>query len=85
MAARRMRAMNADRQKSMVSDTDRLLKLAKELNSEIENSNLTALTPVQLREISDIEKLARNVKQKMSISFTGGPSFEETLPRQFPQ
>lgn len=84
MAARRMRAMNADRQKSMVSDTDRLLKLVKELNSEIENSNPAALTPVQLRKITDIERLARNVKDKMSVSFTGGPAYEETVPRQFP-
>lgn len=85
MAARRMRAMNIERQKSMVSDADKLLKLARELNGEIENSNPSALTPVQLRKISDIEKLARNVKQKMSVSFTDGPSDEAPVPRQFPQ
>ena len=84
MAARRMRALNVERQKSVVSDTDKLLKLAKELNKEIENSNPVALTPVQLRKISDIEKLARSVKQKMSASFTGGPTPEEPGPRQFP-
>ncbi len=71
-----MRALNADRQKSLVSDTEKLLKLAKQLNSEIETSNQNELTQVQLREIADIEKLARNVKEKMSTSFVGGPSFE---------
>lgn len=79
--ARRMRALNLERQKSMVSDTERLLKLAQELNSEIDKSNLEALTAVQLRKIGEIEKLARNVKQKMSISFVGGPSLEEPTLR----
>jgi hypothetical protein len=66
----------------MVSDTERLLKLAQELNSEIETSNPNVLTQVQLRKIADIERLARNVKQKMSISFVGGPQFQESVPQQ---
>jgi hypothetical protein len=37
---------------------------------------------VQLRKIADIERLARNVKQKMSISFVGGPQFQEPVPQQ---
>jgi hypothetical protein len=82
LAARQMRALNADRQKSLVSDTQKLLKLAQELNSEIETSNQDVLTQVQLRKIADIEKLARNVKQKMSISFVGGPLFQEPVPQQ---
>lgn len=84
VTARRMRALNAERQKSMVSDTDRLLKLAQELNSEINNSNPQALTPVELRKIGEIEKLARNVKQKMSISFAGGPSFHQPGRQEMP-
>jgi hypothetical protein len=82
LAARQMRALNADRQKSLVSETQKLLKLAQELNSEIETSNQDVLTQVQLRKIADIEKLARNVKQKMSISFVGGPLFQEPVPQQ---
>ena len=82
LAARQMRALNAERQKSLVSDTDKLLKLAQDLNSEIETSNQDVLTQVQLRKIADIEKLARNVKQKMSISFVGGPSLQEPVPSQ---
>ena len=82
LAARQMRALNADRQKSLVSDTEKLLKLARELNSEIETSNPNVLTEVQLRKIADIERLARNVKQKMSISFVGGPQLQEQVPPQ---
>ena len=82
LAARQMRALNADRQKSLVADTEKLLKLAQDLNSEIETSNQDVLTQVQLRKIADIEKLARNVKQKMSISFAGGPPLQEMVPSQ---
>jgi hypothetical protein len=82
LMARQMRALNADRQKSLVSDTEKLLKLAQELNSEIETGNPNMLTQVQLRKIADIERLARNVKQKMSISFVGGPQFQEPVPPQ---
>lgn len=84
LAARQMKALNAERQKSLVSDTAKLLKLTQELNREIGNGNREALTPVELRKISDIEKLARNVKQKMSISYAGGssgtPIFDTPIP-----
>ncbi len=87
IAARQVRAMNTARQKSLISDTDKLLKLAQELKTEIDNGNRSELTPVQLRKIADIEKLARNVKQKMGISFSNGQlfdEFEESIPPQFP-
>lgn len=85
MAARRMRALNLERQKSMVADTDRLLQLVKALHAEIEKGNPDALTVVQLREVSEIEKLARNVRQKMSLSFAGAPAYKPRLPQHFPQ
>jgi hypothetical protein len=87
IAARQARAMNTARQKSLISDTDKLLKLAQELKAEVDNGNRSALTPVQLRKIADIEKLARNVKQKMGISFSNGQlidEFEESIPPRFP-
>ena len=72
-ADRQLRVLNAERQKSMVSDTQKLLKLAQELNAEIQTANPDS----EIRKISDIEKLARNVKQKMSTSLVGGPSFHD--------
>jgi hypothetical protein len=76
LAAKQLQALNAERQKSMVSDTDKLLKLAKELNADV-GSNTEQLTQVELRKLADIEKLARNVKQKMSVSFVGGPAYQQ--------
>ena len=77
---RQLRALNADRQKSLVSDTNKLLRLAKELNAEIARTNPDSLTLDQLHKMAEIEKLARNVKEKMSMSVRGlpgdGPSIQ---------
>ena len=73
---RLLRALNADRQKSLVSDTNKLLRLANELNAEIAGSNPETLTPSQLHKMAEIEKLAHNVKDKMSTSVRGTPAFQ---------
>jgi hypothetical protein len=80
--ARRMRVLNAERQKSLVADTVKLLKLANELNAEMAKGDASAPTPTQLRQIADIEKLARNVKQKMEITVVGTPLYR---PMNMPQ
>lgn len=73
MMERRIRALNDERQKDMVSDTDKLLKLAQELNDEIAAKNAGTLTFDQLHKIAEIEKLARSVKEKMADG-VGQPS-----------
>jgi hypothetical protein len=65
MYERRMLALNVQRQKQLVSDTDKLLKLAKELNDEVASSK-GSLTGDQMRKLSEIEKLARNVRERMT-------------------
>jgi hypothetical protein len=74
MAERRMRALNTERQKQMVSDTNKLLKLAKELNEEVATTNSASFTPDQLRKIGEIEKLARNVRERMAAAAGEAPS-----------
>lgn len=66
MIERRIRGLNNERQKEMVSDTNKLLKLAQELNDEIAAKNAGTLTFDQLHKIAQIEKLARSVKEKMA-------------------
>jgi hypothetical protein len=68
MAERRAKMLNNERRKSLVSDSDKLLKLATELNSEIAHSNSGSLTPDQLRKVAEIEKLARGVRDKMVMT-----------------
>jgi hypothetical protein len=66
MMERRLNALNRERQKEMISDTNKLLKLAMELNDEVAANNTGSLTWDQLHKMAEIEKLARNVKEKMA-------------------
>jgi hypothetical protein len=79
---KRLRALNAERQKSMVSDADKLLKLARELNAEV-GADPSSLTANDLRKAGEIERLARSVKEKMSFSVGSAPVFQQSLPRLF--
>jgi hypothetical protein len=80
---RQMRALNAERQKSMVSDTNKLLKLVTELNAEVSNANSDMLSTDQLRKLAQIEKLAHSVKDKMSTSVRVTPSYQPPTPPPF--
>ncbi len=82
-AERRVNALNNERQKEMVSDTNKLLKLAKELNDEIAAKNAGALTLDQLHKIAEIEKLARGVKEKMAEG-AGQPEPAAPVPSMYP-
>jgi hypothetical protein len=55
------------RLKSMVTDTDKLLKLAQKLNEESDPSNPGSSSPEDLHTLAEIEKLAHNVKWKMQL------------------
>jgi hypothetical protein len=63
---RLVKMLNAARQNSMISDAEKLLKLARELDAEIAASNSASLTPAQLRKVARIEKLAHSVRVGMS-------------------
>lgn len=70
---KRLRALNAERQKSLVADTNKLLKLATELEAEMKLSE--APTAEQLHKAGEIEKLARSVREKMSTSVRSTPIY----------
>jgi hypothetical protein len=80
---KRLKALNAERQKSLVADTNRLVKLATELNSELNGMHPESLNLAQLRKVAEIEKLAHSVKEKMSLSVKGFPVFQplQGVPR----
>jgi hypothetical protein len=66
MHARRVRMFNAERQKSVVSDTNKLVKLIADLNAEVSKQGSDSLTDEQLRKLAVIEKLAANVRKNMT-------------------
>jgi hypothetical protein len=76
----RLRALNRERQKSLVSDTNKLLKLATELDMEIKNENAGSLTPAETRKLASIEKLAHNVKDKMIYSISAPSVIQPQAP-----
>ncbi len=65
---KRLQMLNAAQHQAMVADTDRLLKLVADLNSQINSSKTNELSADQLRMVADIEKLAHSVKDKMRMS-----------------
>jgi hypothetical protein len=71
MHERRMKALNAERQKSMINDTNKLLKLTTELNAEVNGDHPEPLNSDQLRKVAEIEKLAKSVRDKMSTPVGG--------------
>jgi hypothetical protein len=77
----RMRALNRERQKSLVSDTNKLLKLATELDMEIKSAGGESLNSSEMRKLATIEKLAHNVKDKMTYSISA-PSAIPQLQQQ---
>ena len=68
-----LKALNAARQKALVSDSKKLLNLAEELNKEVRAADFDTLTPAQLRKLANIGKLAHSIKQNMSQSPAGDP------------
>ena len=63
--------LNAERQKSMVSDANKLLRLAQELNAELARDDSGLSSSQQAHKAAQIEKLARNVREKMSFAVGG--------------
>jgi hypothetical protein len=72
--------LNVARQKSLVADADKLVKLAHELDAEVATNKEAVLTASELRKIARIEKLAHNVKIGMATSVGGGPRIQEPFP-----
>lgn len=83
MEAKRLDALNAARQKSLVSDTNKLVKLTAELNAQINSTRPASLTEAQMRMVAEIEKLARNIREKMCTSVKGVPGIGPPPPPAF--
>lgn len=65
MEARRVRSLATDRQKKIVDDVTRLAQLASEIKTGLDQANRNETSPDVIRKTEEIEKLARDVKQRM--------------------
>jgi hypothetical protein len=59
------KARNEDRQKRLVTDTDKLLALATDLKAQMDQSSVDALSIDGRKKVEEIEKLAHSVKERM--------------------
>jgi hypothetical protein len=57
--------LNEQRQKTLQTDTEKLVKLTAELKEYVEKSNQNVLSLDVIKKAEEIEKLARSVKEKM--------------------
>lgn len=73
MQARGYKTLNARRQQSMVEDSNKLLNLTAQLSAEVTATHPRGLTADQLSRLAEIEKLARSIRDKMSIAVGPNP------------
>ncbi len=66
--ARMAIARNDERQKKLVSDSDKLLELATQLHDDVSKTNQHILSVDVVKRAEEIEKLARSVKERMKGS-----------------
>jgi nitric oxide reductase activation protein len=64
-------AANAERKKQLSDDSTKLLTLAMALKAEVDKTNKDMLSLNVIRKADEIEKLARNVKEKMRVTAGG--------------
>ena len=56
---------NLERQQHLKTDTDKLLKLATELKTQVDKSDQNILSLDVIKKADEIEKLAHSMKEKM--------------------
>ncbi|HEX4576658.1 MAG TPA: hypothetical protein VH117_04870, partial [Edaphobacter sp.] len=59
------RLLISDRQKRLVEDTDKLLKLTTALKEQVDESNKDILSVDMIKKAEEIEKLAHSVKERI--------------------
>jgi len=61
-------AANAERKKQIADNSARLLKLATDLKAEVDKTTKDTLSLNVIRKADEIERLAHNVKGKMTLT-----------------
>lgn len=64
-------AANIERKRQIDEDSARLLKLAADLSAEVDSTSKEMFSDSAIRRADEIERLARNVKEKMKLTVGG--------------
>jgi HAMP domain-containing protein len=62
---RQAKLLRVQRQKQLISDSDKLLKLATDLNQQIDNTPAETLSADSVKKAAEIEKLAHSLRQRL--------------------
>jgi spore coat polysaccharide biosynthesis protein SpsF (cytidylyltransferase family) len=65
MGDQQARSRNADRQKRLEVDTQKLLALATELKEQVDKTDKNVLSLDVIKKADEIERLAKSVKERM--------------------
>jgi hypothetical protein len=65
MERERLKAWNKERFENLKKDTDKLLQLATELKASVDKANKDTLSLEVIRKTEEVEKLAKQVREKM--------------------
>ena len=80
IAERQVKMLNIDRQKTIVSDTERILQLAHELNDDAVSGYARLSAAERMHKAEEIEKLAKNVREKMTYAIGAPPPVNSYTP-----
>lgn len=84
MQQHQIKQMNLQRQQDIRKDTERLFQLATELKAAVEKTNENMLSLDVVRKAEEVEKLAKQVKEKMKEGTGPVPHMEPPPPPHFP-
>jgi hypothetical protein len=62
---RQAKLLRVQRQKQLISDSDKLLKLATDLKQQIDNTPAEKLSADSVKKAAEIEKLAHSLRQRL--------------------
>jgi len=62
---RQAELLRVERQKRLISDSDKLLKLATDLKQQIDNTPAETLSADSVKKAAEIEKLAHSLRQRL--------------------
>ena len=62
---RQAELLRVQRQKQLISDSDKLLKLATDLKQQIDNTPAETLSADSVKKAAEIEKLAHSLRQRL--------------------
>jgi len=71
--ARQAKMLNIQRQQAIVTDTEKILQLARELEADANSARPTMSVAERMHKAEEIEKLAKTVREKMTYAIGAPP------------